>query len=82
MSEDFVEKHFGYLWNNPNNRWVLVGKDNQFSIFESTTHDYLIIEDDDLDKEVIERMIAEGCEQFATRKEFKAKHPLPSESSE
>ena len=80
MNSELIEKQYGYLWNDPNDRWVLVGKDGRFSILQGSTHDMLIIENDELDELAINRMISEGCEQFETIWDLEAKHPISPES--
>ena len=76
MDIELIEKQLGYLWNDPKDTWVLVGKNGRFCILQGSTHDMLIIEDDELAELVINRMISEGCEQFETIWDLKAKYPL------
>jgi hypothetical protein len=60
-----LEQQYGYLWKRKNDGWVLLKAPDLpsgYSVFNKLTHTALLIESDEVNMAVCERMKNAGCE--------------------
>ncbi|MCR5478246.1 MAG: hypothetical protein K6F27_00110 [Ruminococcus sp.] len=55
---------YDYLWTTEKNNWVLVKSSYGYGIINKATQSMLMVYDDELEKELIERMLDEGCKTY------------------
>ena len=55
---------YEYLWTTEKENWVLVNSSYGYGIINKVSQSMLMVSDNELEKALIERMLAEGCKTY------------------
>ncbi|MCR5167252.1 MAG: hypothetical protein K6C13_08560 [Oscillospiraceae bacterium] len=55
---------YEYLWTTEKEKWVLVNSSYGYGIINKATQSMLMVSDDELEKALIDHMLAEGCKTY------------------